>query len=259
MKRDLALVGIVALAAAFAGGCFLFRSPEAPMPTEVYAAEPAPGVNVGPEGARGLVVFLPGLADGPADFEAHGFVARARAMGFDVVAADAHLGYYTQGFTVVERLGADVIEPARASGYDVIWLVGISMGGYGALSGAMAYADAVTGVIVLAPYLGGSDVQADVAQAGGLATWDAPDPTWVVDPEDRHDVRLWRFLRGYVAAPERRPALWIGWGRDDDVAPMARIIANALPTGRAATREGGHAWVVWEPLFETLTEAAWGR
>ena len=50
----------------------------------------------------------------------------------DSIAVDAHLGYYFQR-TVIARLQADVLQPARQQGYRRIVLVGVSLGGLGAL------------------------------------------------------------------------------------------------------------------------------
>src|SRR5712672_3477612 len=50
----------------------------------------------------------------------------------DIVVADLHFGYYLRQ-TAIERLREDVILPARTRGYQCISLVGISLGGFGAL------------------------------------------------------------------------------------------------------------------------------
>ncbi|MGE5173202.1 MAG: hypothetical protein ACM3MD_05175 [Betaproteobacteria bacterium] len=50
-----------------------------------------------------------------------------------MIVVNAHMGYYLNG-TVFTRLKEDVIEPAKARGYDQIWLVGNSLGGYGSIS-----------------------------------------------------------------------------------------------------------------------------
>ena len=73
-------------------------------------------------------------------FETAQFVQAVYDAGIhaDMVAVEAHYGYYATR-TVVTRLREDVIAPARAQGYTQIWLVGVSMGGLGALLYVRAY------------------------------------------------------------------------------------------------------------------------
>ncbi|MGB7542969.1 MAG: alpha/beta hydrolase, partial [Burkholderiales bacterium] len=111
----------------------------------------APGLGAD----RTLLVMLPGATDRPEDFVEQGFIQAVRASGasVDVAAVDAHMDYYIE-HSVVERLEADVIAPARAKGYTRTWLMGISLGGMGALAYARGHAKEVEGVILLAPFLG---------------------------------------------------------------------------------------------------------
>ncbi|MCB9735505.1 MAG: alpha/beta fold hydrolase [Deltaproteobacteria bacterium] len=251
--RPLAQLALMALLPA----CAFFRSADVPMHAEPHLQAAAPAA-VGEDAAgRVLVVLLPGFGDGPEDFVERGVVARLEAVGpeVDVIAADAHFGYYRGDFTVVERLHADVVAPALAARrYAKVWVVGVSMGGYGALAYAMDHADVVTGAIVLAPYLGPDDVFEAVRDAGGLAAWTPPDPATIEDDELRHATRLWAFLK--AAAATGAPALWVGVGDDDGLAPVVRLVTAALPADHALEREGGHGWVVWVPLFDALVSRA---
>jgi pimeloyl-ACP methyl ester carboxylesterase len=81
-----------------------------------------------------LLVMLPGLYSAPDEFEREGFVRAVRdnRLAADVMLVDAHVGYYNDK-TILDRLAADVIAPARREGYTHIWLVGISLGGFGSL------------------------------------------------------------------------------------------------------------------------------
>src|SRR6185295_10502248 len=67
--------------------------------------------------AKCLFVFLPGMGDRAESFEQHGFIQelRAHSLSADVRATDATFGYYMRG-TVLDRLSADVIEPAKTRG-----------------------------------------------------------------------------------------------------------------------------------------------
>lgn len=78
---------------------------------------------------RSLLILLRGIGGDHHDFEALGVIAeiRRRDLPFDIVAPNAHYGYY-KSRTLVERLYRDIIEPAQRRGYRRIWLAGFSMG-----------------------------------------------------------------------------------------------------------------------------------
>ena len=73
-----------------------------------------------------LLVLLPGTYSLPEDFVREGFVRAVREAGLaaDVLLVDAHTGYY-ENRSIVDRLHADVVRPARARGYRQVWLAGI--------------------------------------------------------------------------------------------------------------------------------------
>lgn len=207
-----------------------------------------------------LVVLLPGLGDGPADYVANGFVDRIQAANpsCDVIAADAHIGYYRTR-TFLPRLAADVIDPA-ADRYDSIWLVGISLGGFGSAIYAADHADTIDGLILLAPYMGDHGMIAQISDAGGLARWNPPaEIAAIEDDEQRKYHELWAFFRDYVTAPESQPDLYIGWGTDDSLDVPNGFVAEVLPPEHSATLPGGHRWTVWKPLFAELVERAFGQ
>src|SRR5687767_673482 len=100
-----------------------------------------------------LVVMLPGIKDRAEQFLVAGFVdGGATSDAFDVVVVEPELSDYLSG-SIVERLRTDVIEPAQARGYDDIWLLGVSIGGYGSLLYAGEFPADIRGVVLLAPYL----------------------------------------------------------------------------------------------------------
>ena len=117
---------ILALLLSLTGCSLLLRKTPSPIPTQA-----APMVAA--ERAATLVVFLPGRGGAMADFEREGFLTTLRESGarVDGIAVDAHLGYYFRR-TVIARLQADVLQPARQQGYRRIVLVGVSLGGLGA-------------------------------------------------------------------------------------------------------------------------------
>ena len=65
-----------------------------------------------------------------------------------MVVADAHVGYF-RNRSFEDRLRADVMVPARARGYESIWLAGISLGGLGALLYADEHPEEVAGLLLI--------------------------------------------------------------------------------------------------------------
>ncbi len=199
---------------------------------------------------RNLAVFLPGVYDSPQDFVSNYFVheLRRRQMPFDVVAADAHLDYFQTG-TVVERLKQDIIEPALTRNPQQIWLVGISLGGLG----AMLYASQdprVTGVVALAPYLGTKQALAEVSNAGGWMHWDPAQSTAMLDWERG----LHRWIKSYLQQPDEMPSLYMGYGEQDRFAAEQAQLARQLPAENVLRVEGGHDWPTWKALWRGLVD-----
>lgn len=203
-----------------------------------------------------LLVMLPGASSLPEEFLREGFVValRERRLAVDVVLVDAHPGYYKDR-TILERLQADVIAPARAKGYRKIWLVGVSLGGLGALIQAMAQPADADGLMLLAPYLGERRVSDAVAADGGLKAWrgDAPDAAPNAAPDDV-DLRLWRWLQAFATNAAQRPPLYLGFADGDRLAPANRLLAASLPPDRVFTTRGGHDWPEWRLLWTRMLD-----
>ncbi len=73
---------------------------------------------------------------------------------------------------MVERLKADIINPAKAKGYEKFWLVGTSMGGLGALIHSRFYPEDAEGVFVISPFLGYDKIIGEIGSQGGLRQWE---------------------------------------------------------------------------------------
>lgn len=204
--------------------------------------------------AHTLLVFLPGAFLQPADFERRGFVAamRQRRLDADAMLVDANVSYYYDQ-TIIERLHADVLTPAQHAGYLAIWLVGISIGGFGALTHELARPGRIAGIVALAPYLGRRPVGAEIRKAGGLRSWQAPEGP---PPDDEVDRKLWPWLQQYAAPQPSRalPPLYLGYGLTDRFASNHRLLAEALPEERVFTTEGGHDWPQWTQLWSRMLE-----
>src|SRR5262249_34113173 len=118
-------------------GCTAFERPTTPMVSEMH---PKPGH----EPASCLLVMLPGYGDEASDFEEHGFLDAVRRahVDADITSVEANYGYY-RNHSIVTRLHEDVLAPARQRGYRRIVLVGISMGGLGAVATARMHPEDV--------------------------------------------------------------------------------------------------------------------
>ncbi|MFK7897725.1 MAG: alpha/beta fold hydrolase [Myxococcota bacterium] len=230
--------------------------PSAASASDSASHSAADSADAEPKQPKGLVVLIPGMGDGPKRYEQKGFVdiVRRTHPHFDVVAADAHFGYY-RNFRVLERLHVDVIAPI-ADRYEEIWVVGISIGGLVATSYAMEYGAQTTGVIVLAPYLGGRAIAEEVRDAGGLANWTPPDIEAESNFRMRHYYRLWQWLKMRTTTAPDLPRLLIGAGDEDPQRRPSELIAPHLPPSDYLTAPGGHEWRAWTPLFEALLRRA---
>jgi pimeloyl-ACP methyl ester carboxylesterase len=223
---------VVALAGALSVAC----APKATIPMGQHAY---PRAADGGQRPRALLVLLPGRGDAGEDFAEHGFVETVRRSGFevDVVAVDAHYGYYANR-TLPERVHEDVLVPNRAS-YDEIWLLGISMGGIGSLLTAQRYPSEVDGVILVAPFLGRRRTLLEIEKAGGVDAWTPPKhPSW--------DEGVWAWIK------TTDTPIYLAYGTEDFGARAHALLARTLPKDRVVTRAGEHTWSTWTPLFETL-------
>ena len=234
-----------AAVAAWLTACSLVPRPAVvPMPTALERSRCTAEADT-------LLVLLPGRGMLPAEFAAEGFVAAVeeRRLAVDVLRADAHLGYYDNE-RIVPRLREDVVGPAQARGFRAIWLVGISLGGFGALAYAGERPADLAGVVALAPYLGEREAIEEIAAAGGLRDWAGP----ALPARTDLGRRLWLSLKPYATAadPPDRPPLYLGYGLDDRLAPGHRLLAAALPGERVYTTAGGHDWPAWRRLWHGM-------
>jgi len=230
----------VVLSAAVAAltGCSLFL-PATPTPIPTRATRISATERTGT-----LVVFLRGIRGSIADFEKEGLLAALRETGVraDTVVVDAHLGYYYKR-TAIERLRADVLQPARQQGYRRIVLVGVSLGGLGALLCERDHPGSVDALVLLGPYLGSKAGLFDrIDQAGGPAAWAAGRDPRAGGVEEQ----IWIFLGTRLAA---LPPTWLLTGRGDTYARGHRLLGGMLPAARVATIAGAHDWATWRALW----------
>lgn len=195
-----------------------------------------------------LLVFLPGKGDRPERYETEGFVEAVKKLDLpvDMMGADAHIGYYLRK-NFPERLREDVIKPAKARGYKRVWLVGISLGGLGALWYDGTFQGDVEGLVSLAPYLGDSAMGAEVMKAGGLSVWDPPPIA-----EDDMQRRIWQGLKVFLSPGKINSRVYLGYGLSDRFAGPDGVFAAVLPAGQVFTCQGGHNWDTWKTLWSEM-------
>jgi len=196
---------------------------------------------------RTLVVFLPGRGGSMDDFERHGMTAVLREAGIDAdaVAVDAHLNYYYKR-TVIERLRADVIQPALERGYSRIVMVGVSLGGLGTLLYEREHPGMIDAIVLLAPYLGDqASLFETIAAAGGPAAWAAGRD----NQEGRVEEQLWAFLGRQSST---LPPTWLLAGHRDWLGRGHRLFSTLLPPARVKFIAGAHEWNTWNTLWREV-------
>ena len=242
MKRVLLLTVLSWLGAA----CTPLRAAKTPMEAVRFT-------HLGARSARGVIVLLPGYGDRPSTFEKRGFVdaLRRRAPDYDVIAADAHFGYYRK-HCVVERLEQDVIAPLLAQGYRELWLAGASMGGFGGVAYARTHPERITGLLLFAPYMGPRNVIEEVQRAG-LCAYRAP--ARYVDDQEGFARANFGYLREVACAPSQ-VSVWLAVGDSDSLLPANQVLGSALAEERFLVLPGGHGWSVWTPAIERIAPQA---
>ena len=242
MFEKLPLAFLAVLVSAITSGCASVLPAPAPLRSIEYAASAAP--------ATCLFVLLPGMGDRAETFEQRGFVETLRNSGrsIDIRAADVTFGYYMKG-TMLERLAADVIAPAKAHGYEEIWLAGPSMGGFGSLFYARAHAADVTGVLAIAPFLGDRDLIEEITRSGGLKAWKAPARVDEMNA-DNYQRELWRWLQAATAGREAAPLIFAGYGTADKLRAADSLLTAELPPARVFLTDGKHEWPAWQRVLQ---------
>lgn len=223
------------------GSLLLACAPERPTGPIPVKAILAPQQGADPP----LVIVLPGRGDDLADLEQVG-IAEALQRAWpkaDVLLAGATPGYYMEG-DIALRLHDEIVAPAHQH-YREIWLAGASMGGMGALLYERSYPHDVTGLVLLAPYMGDPKLIEQVAAAGGPAIWD-PGPSPAQIGLDNYQRELWRLVKSWGGSSREGGRIWLVCGADDRFIEPAKMIASQLPDGHFIQRPGGHDWPIWD-------------
>ena len=199
----------------------------------------------GMTGKRSFVVLLPGFGGKGSYYETQGFLEEVWERRFEATmeVVDLKPTLYLGG-RVVELLKTGVIEPAKAEGFEDIYLVGVSMGGHGVLLYAMAYPEDVAGIVIFAPFISGEVASEAIDEAGGLETWeDCPFLAWT------YACNLWKSLKVYVSDSRNQRKVVLGFGTEDSFVDQCRILAEVLLPEQVFTVSGGHDWATWKKLW----------
>lgn len=201
---------------------------------------------------KNMIIFLRGYSGSYKDFASQGFVndVRIRKLPFDMAAPNAHPGYYF-GETLVPRLRADVIAPARAQGYRRFWLVGTSMGGLGALMYMLKHPEDLQGVLLISPFLGYSSIIREIENAGGVRGWEPGK----YDPNEDWQRMLWDSLKQIAAGEKKMPVeLYLGYGTEDTFAAGQKLLADLLPRDHVIQISGGHDTKTMKRIWQIFLE-----
>lgn len=210
------------------------------MPTLI---EPARAGRIAPI----RVLMLPAAYAEPSDFVQHGFAraARDRSLEIDLVFAGFQLQEISDR-SLFRRLRDEILVPAYALGC-AVWMGGISLGGYLALSYAERHPRELAGLCLFAPYLGSHLVTSEIERAQGLESWRPGE-----FPEDDDERRVWRFIRSLRAGPL---PVHLGLGCEDRFARRHGLMAAALAADSVDVVPGGHDWPTWRRLWDRFLDA----
>jgi len=201
---------------------------------------------------KNMIIFLRGYSGSNKDFASNGFIddVRIRKLPFDMAAPDAKPGYYF-GETLIQRLRADVIEPARAKGYRRFWLVGVSIGGLGAIMYMLKHPDDIEGVLVISPFLGYYWIIHEIRNAGGVRKWEPGK----YDPDKDWQRMLWDSLKQLATSKKSRlNELYLGYGTEDTFAAAQKLLGDLLPHDHVIITSGGHTAETMERIWRLFLE-----
>lgn len=206
----------------------------------------APGEGEG----RILLLMLPGAKNTPRQLVENGFIRALRERGspVDVLALDTHVDLYLDRADI-EKLLHHTLDQVRAHGYRRIWLLGISLGGSGAMICATQRTAEIEGIFLLAPFLGTRGLIAEVAAAGGLLHWQAGE----IGNRD-HERALLEQIRRSPLAAGAFPPVYLGYGSEDRYRGASALLAECLPQERVTVLPGGHDWETWIALWHALLD-----
>lgn len=239
----------VMFALAWLTGCDAVRPVTTPIPMQFYSSD-------GP--SNRLVIFLPGLGDEVGAFERAGFVELLFASTdfADAVVPDAHLGYYLDR-SIDERIYRDILLPYERQGYSEFLVVGVSLGGLGAIRLRHEFGSRVSGIVLIAPFLGNRSVVDAIQHAGDIRTWRRQ----LGDRQPDVDENIWVMVEDLInQESDEIECTIIAFGTGDKFERANRLLGQSIPEEMSFTANGGHNWTTWSSLWaDILQSEGWER
>jgi pimeloyl-ACP methyl ester carboxylesterase len=232
---------VLIMTVVLSGGC----STNAPLNTLYYQMDAT-------STQKEMLIFLRGRGEQQEYFASAGYVAdiKRRQLPFDMAVPNAHFGYYL-GETLVPRLKADIIDPARAKGYERFWLVGVSMGGLGALMYTREHPDDIAGVCLISPFLGYAKIIKEITAAGGVANWQPGE----YDPKSDWQRMLWHWLKQQAQdADQPLSKIYLGYGDEDSYTQAHGLLKQLLPVDHVFITSGGHDQETMKRVWDIYLE-----
>ncbi len=207
-------------------------------------------VAPGEAGGRILLLMLPGAKNTTQQLADFGFIRalRERGLPVDVLALHAHVDLYLDRADI-ERLLHHTLDEVRTHGYRRIWLLGISLGGSGAMICATQRRPEIEGVFLLAPFLGTRGLIAEVEAAGGLRHWQAG----VIETRDQERALLEKIRSSSINGKDF-PQVHLAYGREDRYRGSSIMLSECLPQYSVTVMPGGHDWQTWIALWHALLD-----
>jgi pimeloyl-ACP methyl ester carboxylesterase len=199
---------------------------------------------------RILLLMLPGAKNTPQQLVEFGFIRalRDRSLPVDVLALDAHVDLYLERADI-ERVLRHTLDEALLHGYRRIWLLGISLGGSGAMICATQHCAQIEGIFLLAPFLGTRGLIAEVEAAGGLHCWQAGE---IVSRD--HERKLLQRICRITQEGSQFPPIYLGYGSEDRYRGASIMLSRSLEPHRVTVIPGGHDWETWISLWNRLLD-----
>ncbi len=197
-----------------------------------------------------MLLMLPGAMNTPWHLKENGLIQslRERNLPVDVLALDAHADLYLDRVGI-EQLLHRTLDEARLHGYRRIWLLGISLGGSGAMICATQRAAEIEGMFLLAPFLGTRGIIAEVEASGGLASWQAGK----IESRD-HERALLEQIRCSQIGLDQFPVVYLGFGSEDRYRGASMLLLDRIPSHCAIVKSGGHDWETWKVLWNAMLD-----
>lgn len=234
----------VALTAVLLATCVgLQRPPEGPIPTLRIAPQ---------QPMAATVIVLPGIEDDLDSLRKSGIAAAIQNSMPDaeVILTEAGMPYYADR-SLLRRLHEELIEPARQRGMRRIWIAGASLGGFGALLYERDHPGQLSGLVLMAPFMGRPGLAREIADAGGLDRWEpGPEPLEISPDNVPHEV--WRMVKEWRNHRELAARVWLICGTEDKFFAAAELFQPLLAADHVLLPPGGHQWKVWTPAAEQV-------